>query len=76
MDKLVNIGVKSLLETISKTELHYSDKLNDRDFIHLYDFQKVFIHRSIKRMMELVKVKQQHYWNEDRNISSWKELSE
>ncbi|XP_055301184.1 uncharacterized protein LOC129567854 [Sitodiplosis mosellana] len=67
--------MKSFFETISKTELHFSEKLNDRDFIHLYDFQKFFIHRSIRRITELVKVKQYHYWNVKREIAAWQKLN-
>ncbi|XP_055301187.1 uncharacterized protein LOC129567857 [Sitodiplosis mosellana] len=75
LNKFINVGAKWFCETVCKIELPYSDKLNHRDFIHLYDFQKVFIHRFIIRIMELVKIKQHHYWNVDRQISTWKELN-
>lgn len=67
--------MKNFFETISKTELRYSDKLKGRDFIHLYDFQKFLIHRFIRAVTELVKVKQLHYWNMAENIHSWQQLS-
>lgn len=68
--------MKKFFEIMSKSELSFSDKFNDRDFVHLYDFQKYFIHKTIKGIMDLVEIKQYHYWNVKRDISSWEKLSE
>lgn len=76
LNKAINFAMKNFFDTISKVELPSSDKLNGRDFIHLYNFQKHLIHRFIKSVTELVKIKQLHYWNMTKNIQSWQHFSE
>lgn len=73
---MIDISMERFFESISKVELSFPDSFNDRDFIHLYDFQKFFIHRTIGRIMELVKIKQLHYWTMNKRISNWQKLSE
>lgn len=76
MNKVIDMELKKLFNTITKLELNYSEKLQTRDFLHLYDFQKHFLYKFIRRFTEAVKVKQQHYWNNNKNIESWQKLSE
>lgn len=74
LKKLIETEVKHLFGKISKNKFDFPDKLNTRDFVHLYNFQKFFLHKSISRFIELIKVKQYHYWNERRNIAIWQQL--
>lgn len=74
LKKLIATEVKHLFGKISKNKFNFPDKLNSRDFVHLYNFQKFFLHRSISRFIELITVKQYHYWNERRNIAIWQQL--
>lgn len=71
---MVQIGIKHLFEHIIKSEFEFSEKLNTREFIHIYDFQKYFLYKSIRRLTGLVKMKQYHYWNEKRNIATWQQM--
>lgn len=66
--------LKRFFDVISKADFDFSDKLKTRDFVHLYEFQKYFLHKSIRRLTELVKVKQHHYFMQKRNIDVWKKL--
>lgn len=65
---------KRFFNVISKVDFDFSEKLKTRDFVHLYEFQKYFLHKSIRRLTELVKVKQHHYFMQKRNIEAWKKL--
>lgn len=69
--------MKQLFDVISKPELPFSDRFKTRDFCHLYDFQKFFFHKCLRRITELVIIKQQHYWDSKRDmIESWAKMSE
>lgn len=74
LKKLIATEVKHLFGKISKNKFDFPDKLNSRDFVHLYNFQKFFLHRSISRFIGLITEKQYHYWNERRNIANWQQL--
>lgn len=69
--------LEKLFDILTKIKLDFSDRLKTRDFVHLYDSQKFFIHKSIRRLTELVVVKLHHYWYFKRkDIEDWKKLSE
>lgn len=74
----LNIEIKRevhrLLDVITKKKLEFSKKLNEREFTHLYDFQKYFLHRSMRRFMAVVRTKSYHYWNQKEKIMTWKNL--
>lgn len=74
--KMIHMMLENFFESISKCEFNYSDELKTRDCMHLYEFQKYFLYKSMKRLMNLVKEKQQHYWNEKIDVTPWHGLSE
>lgn len=72
--------MRGFFDIISKHELQFSNRFKTRDFVHLYDFQKFFLHKSVRRITELVFIKQQHYWHSKRTsdsiIESWAKMGE
>lgn len=73
---MVHMMMEKNFDSLVSSEFSYSDKLKTRDFVHLYEFQKYFLYKSIRRLMGLVKLKQIHYWNEKRDASAWQKLGE
>lgn len=61
---------------ITKTTYEYTKRFDERDFVHLYGFQKYFLYQAIRRLMELVQIKIHHLWVQKKNIIGWKEQSE
>lgn len=80
LDKIIGMEMKGFFDIISKPELQFSDRFKTRDFIHLYDAQKFFLHKSIRRITELIVVKTEHYWHSkrtnDAKIESWEKMGE
>lgn len=74
LNEVVRTEVKRLFENIIKCNFVVSKKLETRDFVHIYDFQKVFLYKSIRRLTGLVKMKQFHYWDEKRCIAAWQQM--
>lgn len=69
--------MKNFADNIIECQCRFSDELNTRDLIHLYDFQKSIISKSIQRMCELVEAKNHDYLRKCKgNLDSWKMLSE
>lgn len=64
-----------MFTVISKDDFDISEKLKTRDFVHLYEFQKYFLHNSMRHLIELVKLKQHHYWSEKWKIPVWRTLN-
>lgn len=77
LKKMIHMLLEQFFESISKFEFDFSDKLNTREFVHVYDFQKCYLYESIRRFTGHVKLKQLHYWNsyEQRNVADWEGLS-
>lgn len=72
---MIHVSSKNVFESLIKSEFSYSNLLKTRDFQHLYEFQKYFLHRSIRRLMGYVKEKQYQYWHEKIDITPWHDLS-
>lgn len=66
--------LKNFFSSLLNCELNYSDEFKSRDFVHLYDFQKYYLHKSIRRLMGFIKAKQYHYWNEKKDVGQWQRL--
>lgn len=49
-------------KTITDDHLEYSDDFNTREFLHLYDFQKFYLHMTMEHSFEYVKTKIGHKW--------------
>lgn len=66
--------LKQMFAVISKVDFNISERFKTRDFVHLYEFQKYFLHKSIRLLIELVKLKQHHYWTQKWKIPVWQTL--
>lgn len=75
LNEVIEREVIRFLDILCYNKLEFTPKFNSRDFVHLYAFQKHFIYKSIRRMMEYVKIKQHHFWTRTRNIQNWRLLS-
>ncbi|XP_055301244.1 uncharacterized protein LOC129567897 [Sitodiplosis mosellana] len=74
LNVVVKRELKEFFEFICQEKFEFSTKLDDRDFMHVYNFQKYLIYKSIRRLMEYVKIKQNHFWTRARNIHTWRLL--
>ncbi|XP_055301186.1 uncharacterized protein LOC129567856 [Sitodiplosis mosellana] len=62
-------------EILCKNKFDCSPMFSTRDFVHVYEFQKHFIHESIRFFMEYVKIMQQHFWTRIKDFNAWIILS-
>lgn len=76
MKRAIHLMLQNFFEGIVKNEFVYSDEFITRDFVHVYDFQKYYLHKCIRRFMQLVNDKHCHYFNENRDFTLWRAMSE
>lgn len=75
MDDEIVRDLERLFEVLCAPKFEYSKKLDSRDFAHLYDFQKYFLYKTMRTLMEMVKNISYLYWNQKKMIMTWKNLS-
>lgn len=74
LDEVVQRELRKFFDAITKDQFDIPDEFKTRDFVHLYDFQKYFLHKSIEHLKELVHKKQEQDWPKY-NHSDWDEPS-
>lgn len=75
LNGVIQRELKNFFDAISEDKLEFSDEFKRRDLIHLYDFQKLYLHRSMEYLVEFIKMNINHHWA-DHGHSVWEELSE
>lgn len=67
IDDIVKMELRQVLLFIIKDELVFSNQFESKEFIHLYEFQKFYLSKSLDGLSFLVKMKQKLDWNEFEN---------
>lgn len=62
MNEVIEKELNDLFETITKKHLELPEEFEEREFIHLYDFQKFYLFKSTERFLELLTKKVDHDW--------------
>lgn len=72
LNNIVYKEMHQLFKTITKSEFKFTEHFNTRNYDHLYDFQKYFLHKAIESLIELVQVKQIDHWaQQKKHINAW-----
>lgn len=62
LDDIVRTEMTEFFKTMVKDRLEFPDEYNTRNFVHLYDFQKFFLHKSVERLFDFIEIKIEHEW--------------